>query len=104
MAPVFESVEDGPDCMDHVIKDNNLPGSALCIERGWGVEELELFLKGGLARLSLAEQQELRRRCPKPSEMPFFPPRVVGLDTHLDVLFRALEPLSIPPNFVVDTI
>jgi len=42
--------------MDHVVKNNNLPGSALCIKRSWGVEELELFLEGGLARLSLAEQ------------------------------------------------
>lgn len=72
MTPVFESVEDGPDCMDHVIKDNNLPGSALCIKRGWGVEELELFLEGGLARLSLAEQQELRRRCAKPVRNALF--------------------------------
>ena len=56
MTPLFKSVEDGPDCMDHIIKNNNLPGSALRIERGWRVEELKLFLEGGLARLRLAEQ------------------------------------------------
>ena len=56
MTPVFESVEDGSDCVDHVVKNNNLPGSALCIERSWRVKELELFLEGGLSRLRLTEQ------------------------------------------------
>lgn len=63
MTPVLESVEDLSDCVNDVVKDNNLPGSTLGVERGRRVEELELFLKGGLARLSLTEEQELRRRC-----------------------------------------
>lgn len=46
MTPVFESVEDAPDGVDHVVKNNNLPGSALSVERGRRVEELELFLEG----------------------------------------------------------
>jgi len=56
MTPVFESVEDTPDCMNDVVKDDNLPGSALGVERSWRMKELELFLQGGLARLSLAKK------------------------------------------------
>ena len=56
MTPVFESVEDAPDCMNDVVKDNNLPGSAFGVERGRRMEELELFLEGRLARLSLTEK------------------------------------------------
>ena len=32
MTPVLESVEDTPNCVDDVIKDDNLPGSALGVE------------------------------------------------------------------------
>lgn len=56
VTPVFESVEDAPDCMNDVVKDNNLPGSAFGVERGRRMEELELFLEGRLARLSLTEK------------------------------------------------
>ena len=66
MAPVFETIEDLPDCVNDIVKDNNLPGRTLRVERGWGVEELELLLEGRLARLRLAEKQELRGRCAKP--------------------------------------
>ena len=60
MTPVFEPVEYFPDCVNHVVKDNDLPGSTLGVERGRRVEELELFLEGGFSRLSLAKEQELR--------------------------------------------
>lgn len=56
---MFEPVEDAPNRVDYVIKYDDLPGSALCVEGGWRMKELELFLEGGLARLSLAKQQEL---------------------------------------------
>ena len=32
MTPLFEPVEDTPNCVDDVVKDNDLPGSALGIE------------------------------------------------------------------------
>ena len=60
VTPVFKSVEDGLNCVNHVVEYNNPPGSALRVERGRRVEELKLFLEGGLARLGLTEQQELR--------------------------------------------
>ena len=63
MAPVFEPIEDFPDRVNYIVEDDNLPGSTLGVKRGWRVEELELFLEGGLARLSLTEEQELHRRC-----------------------------------------
>ena len=56
MTPMFESVEDGSNCMDRIVKNNNLPGGALHIGRSWRVKEWELFLEGGLARLCLTEQ------------------------------------------------
>ena len=56
VTPVFESVEDLPDCVNDIVKYNDLPGSAFGVEGGWRMEELELLLEGGLARLSLAEK------------------------------------------------
>ena len=99
MTPVLESVEDLSDCVDDVVKDNDFPRSTLCIERSWRVEELELFLESRLARLRLAKQQELNGHLRKGHS-----PRIYEGDAHLNVLFRAFEPLFVPPNFVVDTI
>ena len=56
MTPLFESIKDGPNGIDHIVENNNLPRGALGVEGGRRVEELELFLEGGLARLCLAEE------------------------------------------------
>ena len=53
---MFESIEDGSDCVDHVVKDNKLPGGALCIEQSWRMKELESFLEDGFAQLRLTKQ------------------------------------------------
>ena len=55
----FQRLEDASDGACDVEEDDGAPGEALLVEARGVVQELELLLQRGLARLGLAEEQEL---------------------------------------------